>query len=616
MKPEQGSPVAHDPHPEGHAEARPEGTPPEPVEESGEEAGGPSVEHAGDQADEHAGEQADHQDVEAAPSPEPLTPNTGSIRVSQPTPTLPTEARDEHHEAGLSEFFDTLDDRFAEATGKIAAVFRRPEPGEQISTRVDDRMSQGLGADQLVGTDTQTPDEPELTDAETEDPDPGGLPFPAQLPDRLEEDSPEDVDLPDAQTASQLAAYEEQTQFLPPVPGTGPGAQPGMKPGGAGVEEQPDDQATRRAAPSGVPPIALPKPPRRDPRPLPWEAQEAEETRRQDASAARRRAVILEKAAAIEAATGQEEPDPEQFADDEEDLYTYFPPYNLPSRDPDPAPRPHDLIRQIYVSLGAVAAVVSALWMLGIFNGPAILGGDALQNLVEGWYSGERALLTPDANHYWLWPLICFGLLGHAVHQWTTSQISTPRQRRSGWLVGTASFSMLAWTAAVHAGLLTIALLAALATALALIDAIRQFTFHTARTMLERRLTDAVIGLFTGWALVGGMSSISAWLTATGVHIPGFPAILWAITGLIGCIWLGAFYAMTERGRMTIALGMGWGMFWLVFPRLLSEVPSVWVAIGAAMGAFIVILATESRRHRINHAERRAAMGRPVDDII
>lgn len=43
---------------------------------------------------------------------------------------------------------------------------------------------------------------------------------------------------------------------------------------------------------------------------------------------------------------------------------------------------------------------------------------------------------------------------------------------------------------------------------------------------------------------------------------------------------------------------------------------SVWIAIGAAMGAFIVILCTQSRRYRINHAERRAAMGRPLEDII
>ena len=312
--------------------------------------------------------------------------------------------------------------------------------------------------------------------------------------------------------------------------------------------------------------------------------------------------------------------DPEfatDYADEEDDLYTYIPPYNLPSRDPDPEPTGMDLLRQIYVSIGALAAVASALWVGGLFSGSVVTpfaGG--LGSHMEGLFSGERALLSPDANFYWLWPLIALGLILHAVFQWTTTQISTPRQRRSGWLVGTASLLMLGWTAAVQTGQLSLATLAALAVSLALVDAIRQFTFYTARTSTERRFTDGVVGLFTGWALVAAMSSISIWLTAMQWHVPGFPAVLWALIGLVICIWFAAYYSMTERGRITIALGMGWGMLWLVFPRLLSDVVSVWVAIGAAMGAFVVILATQSRRHRINHAERRAAMGRPVDDII
>ncbi|WP_218221933.1 hypothetical protein [Nesterenkonia sp. Act20] len=335
----------------------------------------------------------------------------------------------------------------------------------------------------------------------------------------------------------------------------------------------------------------------------------------------RQRDVILEKAAAIEAATARNyRPTGREFvefADDEEDLFTYIPPYNLPSRDPDPAPVRTDLYRQVFVSIGALAALISLGWMFGMFtSAPAILGGNGLDELAEGWYSGNRALLSPEANFYWLWPFIVIGILAHAVYQWTTTQTATPRQRRSGWQVGSASLLMLIWTASIHTGMLTLAVLAALAAALALIDAIRQFTFRTARNSLERRLADTTTGLFAGWALVAAMSSLSIWLTAMGWHIPGFPAVIWALIGLGICIWAASYYAMTERGRITLALGMGWGMFWLIFPRILSDVTSVWVALCAAMGAFVVILATESRRHKINHAERRAAMGRPLEDII
>ncbi|MDS2173615.1 hypothetical protein Q7C18_12965 [Nesterenkonia sp. CL21] len=629
-------------------------------------------------------------DSEAGPGTDTqpaVSSDTGEVRMSRPTPVLPPEARPEEKEAGLSEFFDTLDARFAAATEKLAHAFRRPEPGEQIAAPLDPRRAQGHvvdpdsdgegaleeqalpqdvddawtgqdwthqdwthddwpaqdwthqswnpqaeadpDADQphadqphadqhepsvaapptAVAEDTDRPAPDAATDASQGAAEPEAT---AQdLPPHLEEDEADDVDLPDEQTASELDSYTQRAQEHPPLPTS---------------DILPDEDATMVTLPpidaqTGDPRtsrIPLPRPPKHDGRPLPWEAreQEAEETRLQDASAARRRAVIMEKAAAIEAATDHEDDDADEYADDEEDLYTYIPPYNLPSRDPDPRPGAVDLARQIFVSVSAVAALASALWMLGAFGGPAIIGGNGLETLVDGWYSGDAALLTPDAGHYWLWPVIALGLLGHAVHQWTTTQISTPRQRRSGWLVGIASVMMLVWTAAVHAGMLAVAVLAALAAALALVDAVRQFTLHTARNTIERRFTDSTVGLFTGWALVGAMSSVSAALTAMGVRIPGFPAILWAMIGLVVCIWIAAFYAMTERGRMTIALGLGWGMFWLVFPRLLSETPSVWVAIGAAMGAFVVILATESRRHRINHAERRAAMGRPVDDII
>ncbi|WP_300342707.1 hypothetical protein [Nesterenkonia sp.] len=337
----------------------------------------------------------------------------------------------------------------------------------------------------------------------------------------------------------------------------------------------------------------------------------------------RRREVIVQKARAIEDATAAYGPRPyPEFADEEEDLYTYIPPYNLPSRDPDPEPTRTDLYRRIYVTIGAAAAVICTLWMFGLFGGgaderPPILGGGGLQEAYSsGWFSGEQALLSPDYNYYWLWPVIALGLLVHAGFQWTATQESTPRQRRSGWLVGTAALLMLPVTAGLHHGLFTLTLLASAAIAVLLLDAVRQFNLYTARSTVERRFTDGVVGLFFGFALVQAMSAVSVWLTQRGWDIPGIPALLWAGIGLFGCVWIAAFYSMTERGRITIALGLGWGMFWLIFPRLLAEVTSVWVAIGAAMGAFIVILCTQSRRHRINHAERRAAMGRPLEDII
>ncbi|WP_022871932.1 DMT family transporter [Nesterenkonia alba] len=378
--------------------------------------------------------------------------------------------------------------------------------------------------------------------------------------------------------------WEDATQILPPVPEED---HPG--------ESDPSETAEGR--------VALPPPPRT----------------RQQLDDDRQRHLIAQKAAAIEAATsGHQQPVRYESADDEEDLYTYIPPYNLPSRDPDPEPTTTDLARRIFVTLGAAAAVASVMWMLGWFGTESsILPGNGLNEQYSGgWFSGEYALLTPDHNVYWLWPVLALGLVAHAVFQWQPSQESTPRQRRSGWLVGSAALGMLVVTAGLYAGWITIVALASVAMALTLLEAIRQFNHYTARNRMERQLTDDVVGLFFGFALVQATSALSARLTSWGWDIPGIPSLLWAGLGLFLCVWTAAFYSMTERGRVTIALGLGWGMFWLVFPRVFGEVSSPWVAIGAAMSAFIVILATQSRRHRINHAELRAAMGRPLEDII
>ncbi|WP_010524314.1 hypothetical protein [Nesterenkonia sp. F] len=581
--------AGQDEDPEGSAPAEAEAAPAEETDEDSDEDSDESSDEGSDEtADEGAPEGAEDGSEEEAPgdavsssaSPAPR------IRRSEPTPELPPEAR-ETDESALSEFFDTLDARFERATARVAESLQEIIDGDRRVAEHDEDAEPDVPA---VGSAApRPPEEQEAPEQQTpapgrpadaDDAGPLGDAAGAAGADSADADASENPGHPENPVHSE---HPEDTRHLPPTEGSGRLSLPG-------------------------PPAAT------DDRPLPWDHAAGSRS----ASAERRRAVILEKASAIEAATshGEESLADDERADDEEDLYTYIPPYNLPSRDPDPAPRPHDLLRRFVVTLGAGAAVLSVLWMAGWQADTRILAVGGLDGLVDGWYTGRRSLLTPNAVHYWLWPLIVVGLVLHALHQWAPSQRSTRRQRRSGWLVAAASWLMLGWTAAVHADMLWLAVLASLAAALALLDAVRQFTFHTARSISERRLTDRPVGLFAGWALVGAMSSVSIALTAAGVRIPGVPADLWGMLGLMATVWTGAYYAMTERGRMAVALGMGFGLICLVFPRLFSDAPSAWVAVGAAFGAFIVVLATESRRHRINHAERRAAMGRPVDDII
>lgn len=543
-------------------------------------------------------------EAEADP-PEPAAP------VISPAVSAPSVA-----DKGLSSFLDTLDERArqwwsARRERRQQARDQSPSPGTAVSDQPGADAASEAGGELRVST--------------------GALNLP-QPPPRRRRVGGTAVTGPGSAAGQPAAAADAPVPPAPELPAVPAAAD--QVPTPTEAPESPDDSAAAQSGPQGasaeetvVLPAYRDDPP---PRPVPsadpgtYSTPPTPPRVRRALDEQRRRDLIVQKARAIEDATTSYSAPQETysgFADDEEDLYTYIPPYNLPSRDPDPEPGPTDLYRRIFVSIGALGALLSTVWMFGWFGGgedaPAVLSGNGLSEAYsQGWYSGEYALLSPDHNVYWLWPLIAVGLIVHAAFQWHPTQESTPRQRRSGWLVGSASLLTLAATASLHYGLITLMALVSIAIAMLLLDAVRQFNLYTARSLVERRLTDGIVGLFFGFALVQAMSSVSVWLTAHGWHVPGVPALLWACIGLFVCVWVAAYYSMTERGRIAIALGLGWGMFWLIFPRLLAEVTSVWVAIGAAMGAFIVILATQSRRHRINHAERRAAMGRPLEDII
>lgn len=525
----------------------------------------------------------------AKPQPEPA-PRTGVAPIIQ-VPDVPDK--------GLGGFFDTLDERAKNwwETYKIRQARKKV-----LAAKAADREAAQKAAEETAAAAHRVREQEQQSTPLTEVP-AGGT---SQL------------DLPKPPPADERPADQLFTGSIPVIAAQDSPAQtrqPQVPAGPVSDEEQ-----------------TTVIPAYRDPEPTPPPPEMSSGERAEQ----RRRTAIAEKAEAIERATSESSSatyanagyigasyrqDYYEPADDEEDLYTYIPPYNLPSRDADPEPTQWDLARRIFVTAGALASAVSVAWMFGWFSSseesPAILTQGGLQEAyADGWFSGEQALLSPDHNWYWIWPLVAIGLVIHALYQWRPSQQSTPRQQRTGWFVGAASSLMLVVTAALYAGNFTLTALSSAAITIALTLTVRQFNLYTARSDTERQFTDDVVGLFYGFSLVQMMSALSVWLTQRGWDIPGIPTLFWALAGLVLAIWVAAFYSMTERGRITIALGLAWGLFWLVFPRILGEVTSVWIALGAALGAFIVILCTQSRRYRINHAERRAAMGRPLEDII
>lgn len=327
----------------------------------------------------------------------------------------------------------------------------------------------------------------------------------------------------------------------------------------------------------------------------------------------RRRDRIVEKAQAIEAATQRHQSAlaaPVSEPMHEPAPRPYIPPYNLPSTEPDPEPTSRDLLRRTVVTLTWAGFVVAGMWSLGMLGERPML-----HQLADGRYGSDVSMLSMASWHLAIWPLLWLYLGVHVVHQWLPSQASADRQRTTGWRLSAAMAGVGLWLLLTRLGLAWFDVFVWLAIGYLLVDAVHQLNLYTARTQTERVITDGAIGLFAGWSIVYTATVISTWLQRAGVDILWIPGSLWAVLTLVVVIWGTAMLTMTERGRITIALGLAWGLAAILGTRLIGPMQSVWVAIVAAMGAFIILLATENRRYRINHAEHRAALGHEVEDF-
>lgn len=70
---------------------------------------------------------------------------------------------------------------------------------------------------------------------------------------------------------------------------------------------------------------------------------------------------------------------------------------------------------------------------------------------------------------------------------------------------------------------------------------------------------------------------------------------------------LGAGAAHGERGRHSVAMGFLAGMLPVALGQWRDPGLSWWLPVSTALGAVIVLIAAETRRHQVTHAEHRAA---------
>ncbi|MHA7154638.1 hypothetical protein [Arthrobacter sp. TMN-50] len=268
-----------------------------------------------------------------------------------------------------------------------------------------------------------------------------------------------------------------------------------------------------------------------------------------------------------------------------------------------------DLVRRITVTIVVMGAGLGVVSSAGAFGGP-----DIREAPLKTFDSGTT-LISPAAPAHYLWLVIGVGLVAYAAHQWFPSQRRSPRHRGLGWIVAASVLVTAAWVLAVQQNRPTTSLAMIVLLLAILVGSLRWLNHYPAQTRREGALVDVPLGLFLGWTGVTAAVQIAAVLTTQGVDWLGWGAQRWALIGVVLLTLAAMALCMTDRGRIAVAVAVVWGLACMVPVRLFGDPQSTPVAFAAGLSAFLLIISAGSRRHRVDHAYRRALRARQMATV-
>lgn len=308
---------------------------------------------------------------------------------------------------------------------------------------------------------------------------------------------------------------------------------------------------------------------------------------------------IVYKARSIESQTPA--PTVNEAAETDEDEAEVVLPFRKPLTD-DPDPQQLDGFRRITLTISWALFVVVGLVSLG-WVGP----WSSIIDAHDGLYSGSTSLLSMAFWHIAAWPILWVGMLLYTAYQWAPSQYSAVRNRTTAWYVSNAMLLAAGAKLLAHFQTWGLEAIASIAAAVLLARAVGSLNRYTERTVQERFLVDMPIGLFTGWMMIFSATTVFTAMASHNVSdLFWVPEIFWALVVILALLVVLSRLTLTGRGRMSIAIGFGFGMIALAGSRLFGANTSFLMVGVSLLGLFVIIAATENRRYQIATAEKQA----------
>ena len=258
------------------------------------------------------------------------------------------------------------------------------------------------------------------------------------------------------------------------------------------------------------------------------------------------------------------------------------------------------LVRRVAATVVIPGSAASAYFLIRDPNGyPALPAG-------PGFLDQSSSFLAAVPAVWAAWLPVFAGALAYTVYQWLPAQRLNPRHEWAGWAAITAVVLGTLWLWAATEGHPAAATWIAVILVLAGLAVVHRINGWPPSTRAEHLITDVPAGAFLGVSVLALLASLGSWLVQSGADVGGWGGEAWTLVALVSVVVGVTTICMTDRGHLSVALTVVWGLGWIGVARLLEDPAAVWPAVGAFVAAFLIIVSASSRRQQVDHARRLA----------
>lgn len=241
--------------------------------------------------------------------------------------------------------------------------------------------------------------------------------------------------------------------------------------------------------------------------------------------------------------------------------------------------------------------LVSICYALAIFTGlvwavfgTGVVTGQFLGPRASGWLSPGANLMAIPPTAQLPWFALMAGLGCYAIWQCTpTARHTELHARARGWILLLVLLNAL-WLQSLQRDQLGPSLLMLLGMLAVLIRLAVMIDKAPLHNQMDRWITRACFGLFTGWLSVITLAQVGAWLASHGVD-PGHSIFRGAITLALLLLAL-VLCALTFKRPMGLYVNAGalWVIGWLVIGRYQVHAPAPVFTLTATVAGLLMLL--------------------------